>query len=377
MSKFKGKRMVDEDLIKKLESIDPSGGTEYTAGTGIEISAENEISIDTDTVAIKSELFSGSYDDLTNKPDLSIYAETADLATVATTGAYSDLSGTPTLATVATTGDYDDLTNKPTIPAAQVNSDWDAVSGVAQILNKPSLATVATTGAYSDLSGTPTLATVATSGDYDDLIDKPTIPTATSDLTNDSGFITSSDLPTNHVTTNTTQTITGAKTFNGNLTFNGNSTYFTFTGTNPIKMTAPSTKSTGLTYFNTSDQEKGYVQYNDYQDGIYIGRYNKSSGSLYYATYMGFLSERGSNGYRVLMPNKTVSGGPTTTNNTYYIATEVTNGTDTVKASSTGALDISSLITTPTLTKTTETLTFTYSDDTTGTLTVVTDVTLS
>ena len=43
------------------------------------------------------------------------------------------------------------------IPAAQVNSDWNAVSGVAQILNKPSLATVATSGAYSDLTGTPSL----------------------------------------------------------------------------------------------------------------------------------------------------------------------------------------------------------------------------
>ena len=36
------------------------------------------------------------------------------------------------------------------------------------------------------------LATVATSGNYNDLSNKPTIPTATSDLTNDSGFITSS-----------------------------------------------------------------------------------------------------------------------------------------------------------------------------------------
>ena len=41
--------------------------------------------------------------------------QSADLATVATTGAYSDLSGTPSLATVATSGDYDDLTNKPTL----------------------------------------------------------------------------------------------------------------------------------------------------------------------------------------------------------------------------------------------------------------------
>ena len=48
----------------------------------------------------------------------------------------------------------------PTIPNAQVNSDWNATSGVEEILNKP------------------------------------TIPTATSDLTNDSGFITIGDVPT-------------------------------------------------------------------------------------------------------------------------------------------------------------------------------------
>lgn len=44
--------------------------------------------------------------------------ETNTLATVATTGAYTDLAGTPTLATVATTGSYTDLINKPTIPSA-------------------------------------------------------------------------------------------------------------------------------------------------------------------------------------------------------------------------------------------------------------------
>lgn len=38
-----------------------------------------------------------------------------------------------------------------------VNADWTAVSGDSQILNKPSLATVATSGAYSDLSGLPTI----------------------------------------------------------------------------------------------------------------------------------------------------------------------------------------------------------------------------
>lgn len=108
----------------------------------------------------------------------------------------------PNLATVATSGSYNDLSNKPTIPAAQVNSDWNAASGVAQILNKPNLATVATSGSYNDLSNKPTipaaqvnsdwnassgvsailnkpnLATVATSGSYNDLSNKPSIPAA-------------------------------------------------------------------------------------------------------------------------------------------------------------------------------------------------------
>ena len=46
-----------------------------------------------------------------------------------------------------------------------------------------------------------------------------TIPTKTSDLTNDSGFLTSSALSTNFVTTDTTQTISGQKTWTGNNTF--------------------------------------------------------------------------------------------------------------------------------------------------------------
>lgn len=51
--------------------------------------------------------------------------------------ALADKANSADLATVATSGDYDDLSNKPTIPAAQVNADWNASSGVAQILNKP------------------------------------------------------------------------------------------------------------------------------------------------------------------------------------------------------------------------------------------------
>ena len=43
---------------------------------------------------------SGSYSDLSNTPDLSGYVQSSSLATVATTGAYSDLSGTPAIPVV-------------------------------------------------------------------------------------------------------------------------------------------------------------------------------------------------------------------------------------------------------------------------------------
>lgn len=48
-------------------------------------------------------------------------------------------------------GSYNDLTDKPTIPGGQVNSDWNATSGAAQILNKPTFFD----GQYSSLTGTP------------------------------------------------------------------------------------------------------------------------------------------------------------------------------------------------------------------------------
>jgi len=48
-------------------------------------------------------------------PDLSSYATTASLASVATSGAYADITGTPTLATVATSGAYSDLSGTPSL----------------------------------------------------------------------------------------------------------------------------------------------------------------------------------------------------------------------------------------------------------------------
>lgn len=160
--------------------------TTYSAGTGLNLTGTT-FSVDTTTIAEKTDIPTKT-SDLTNdgSDNTSTYVEADELATVATSGSYTDLINKPTipaaqiqsdwaqsdntkkdyiknkpnLATVATSGSYNDLSGKPTIPAAQVNSDWNASSGVAEILNKPSLATVATTGAYSDLTGTPTIPTV-------------------------------------------------------------------------------------------------------------------------------------------------------------------------------------------------------------------------
>lgn len=51
----------------------------------------------------------------------------------------ADYAKTADLAKVATSGSYEDLSDKPTIPAEQVNADWNATSGKAQILNKPTI----------------------------------------------------------------------------------------------------------------------------------------------------------------------------------------------------------------------------------------------
>ena len=133
---------------------------------------------------------SGDYDDLIDKPDLSVYALSANLATVATSGSYNDLS------------------NKPTIPVVDYPVTDVTVGGTSVVTNKVAAIPALFSGDYTDLTNKPdlsiyaesaNLATVATSGSYNDLSNKPTIPTATSDLTNDSGFITginSSDVTT-------------------------------------------------------------------------------------------------------------------------------------------------------------------------------------
>lgn len=96
---------VSEAFTTTIDFVDGLGGN-YPAGTNVVI-----INVGT------TQNPEYKYDILSGFVDLSGYARSADLATVATTGSYTDLSNTPSLANVATTGNYNDLSNKPTIPA--------------------------------------------------------------------------------------------------------------------------------------------------------------------------------------------------------------------------------------------------------------------
>jgi len=120
------------------------------------------------------------------------------------------------------------IKNKPSIPAAQVNSDWNASSGVAEILNKPSIPSktsdlqndsgfITSSGVpgaqeqadwnesnASDpayIKNKPSIPAAQVNSDWNassgvaEILNKPSIPSKTSDLQNDNGFITSSDVP--------------------------------------------------------------------------------------------------------------------------------------------------------------------------------------
>ena len=95
----------------------------------------------------------------------------------------SGKADTASLATVATSGDYADLTNKPTIPPPapvdSVNGETGAVVLSAADVGAQPAGSYATgaQGALADTAVQPgDLATVATTGSYGDLSNQPTIP---------------------------------------------------------------------------------------------------------------------------------------------------------------------------------------------------------
>lgn len=119
--------------------------------------------------------------DLTN--DLNFVEET-DLADVAFSGAYADITGTPYVPTKTS-----DLTNDSDFvsDANYVHTDNNFTTTLKNKLN--GIATGAEANVQSDWNTTDTSSDAF-------IKNKPSIPTKTSDITNDSGFITSAAVPT-------------------------------------------------------------------------------------------------------------------------------------------------------------------------------------
>ena len=306
------------------------------------------------------------------------YAELSDLATVATTGDYDDLTNKPSLATVATSGSYNDLTNKPTIPS---------VSGVTSYYDALYWSTIKINGTTANIPS-----------------------------------------PSNFVTKASDQEITGIKTFTGNKKLG-----FKQSSSNDV---------IGFTAYDNNNYEVGNLQIANRTVGgtgykyVTLGNYS----TLTSKAKLGFRVQpnSSSNSYNFVMPygtnsNFTSNGYSTSADTTFPFA--FTNGTTTVNANATGLVNISSLLptvptnvsaftndagyitgitstdvttalgytpgtsnfsgsyndltnkpsipssasstSTSTFTPTTETLTFTYSDNTTATITIVTAATVS
>jgi hypothetical protein len=103
-------------------------------------------------------------------------ANVSGLATVATSGKYSDLTGTPTLATVATSGKYSDLTGLPTLGTIS-SQDANNVTISGGSINGTTIgASSASTGAFTTLSAS---STVSGTGFSDYLASPPAIGSTT------------------------------------------------------------------------------------------------------------------------------------------------------------------------------------------------------
>lgn len=165
---------------------------------------------------------SGSYTDLSNQPSIPDPQVQSDWSQSDSTKV-DYIKGKPTLAAVATSGSYNDLTdkptqvqanwnqadntkvdyikNKPTIPAAQIQSDWNQADNTKldYIKNKPSIPAAQVQSDWSQSDNTKA----------DFIKNKPSIPTDTNDLTNGAGYVTGSYVEANPATT--TGTLTGLK----------------------------------------------------------------------------------------------------------------------------------------------------------------------
>lgn len=171
---------------------------------------KTELSSKQDTITSNNKLSSDLIDD-TNKTNKFVTSQekTTWNAKSDFSGSYNDLTDKPTLFS----GNYNDLSNKPTIPDELSDLSDDSTHRLVTDTEK------STWNNKSDFSGS-----------YEDLTNKPTIPvvpTNISSFTNDSGYLVSGDLKTIN-----SQSIVGS----GDITISGGSSNYNDLTNKPIKV---------------------------------------------------------------------------------------------------------------------------------------------
>ena len=292
----------------------------YTEGitiNGTQLSS-NGITVDstldaTSSNAVSNSVVSNALDgksDVGHTHTVSDVTDFPTLATVATSGSYNDLSNKPTTMTptshthgnITNDGKIGSNANKPLITTtggtvttgsfgttantfcegndsrlSDARTPTSHTHTKSEITDFPSLSTVATSGSYNDLSNKPTIPTVNnatltiqkngttvktfTANASSNVTANITVPTKTSDLTNDSGFLTSHQSLSNYSTLANTikslsisgKTITYTKGDNstGTLTTQDNNTWTAMVG-------ATSSSNGSVGYVNAVPPKDGY-----------------------------------------------------------------------------------------------------------------------
>ena len=193
-----------------------TGGGNFTTNQGTNETITfnvDESSINYNNLNNLPSLFSGNYNDLTNKPSIPNPANNSTITltagTLLTGGGnfttdqgvnetitfnvdeasinYNNINNTPLLSSVATSGLYSDLTGTPTIPNPANDSTITLIAGslltgggnftTDQLGNQTITFDVDEASInYNNILNTPSLSAVATSGNYNDLLNLPTIP---------------------------------------------------------------------------------------------------------------------------------------------------------------------------------------------------------
>ena len=225
-------------------------GTVFTANASNDVTANLDLS----EVAV-----SGSYYDLTDKPSIPSAANNATLTiqkngtTVITFSADASENVMANITVPTTVAELSDASSYAL--SADLPESVSDLENDLGFLTSQDVSDVAMSGSYNDLSNTPSIPAAAnnatltlqkngssvgtfTADASSDVTVNLLIPTQVSDLTNDIGFITSSSLPTNYVTTDTAQTVIGNKTFTGSVVFDDGVTGFPEENTEKKSVTA-------------------------------------------------------------------------------------------------------------------------------------------